>query len=259
MLGENIGGLDQSREDRMGRVVTFAELPASNIAPGVSSAPITSGETQEMAAELIRIAPGERWTATAPRGSDCYLFMLKGAGTVSAAGRRHRLPPQAFAAVEEGVEITVENDGGAPASVIKVIAPPYPDGRTMPGFRDKIAVAERGNAPVIDLPKEKKKRVYFVADAAVKSQRGHAMIVVYEKDTLTPLHHHPNAESMFVMLEGALTFTVNGKQALLAPGQAAYFGCNDQHGLRVAEGAPGASFLEFHIPAAFTTVYGPQS
>jgi quercetin dioxygenase-like cupin family protein len=243
----------------MGRVVTFAELPASNIAPGVSSAPITNGETREMAAELIRIAPGERWTATAPRGSDCYLFMLDGAGSISAAGRNHRLASQAFAAVEEGVELTVENDGGAPARLIKVIAPPYPDGRSMPGFRDKIAVAECGNAPAVDLPKEKKKRIYFVADAAVKSQRGHAMIVVYEKDTLTPLHHHPNAESMFVMLEGALTFTVNGEQALLAPGQAAYFGCNDQHGLRVAEGAPGASFLEFHIPAAFSTVYGPQS
>jgi quercetin dioxygenase-like cupin family protein len=243
----------------MGRVVTFAELPASNIAAGVSSAPITSGETREMAAELIRIAPGEQWIATPPRGSDCYLFMLDGAGTVSAAGRRHRLPSQAFAAVEEGVEITVENDGGTPASIIKLIAPPYPDGRSTPGFSDKMAVAERGHAPVVDLPKEKKKRIYFVADAAVRSQRGHAMIVVYEKDTVTPLHHHPNAESMFVMLEGALTFTVNGEQAPLAPGQAAYFGCNDQHGLRVAEGAAGASFLEFHIPAAFATVYGPQS
>jgi quercetin dioxygenase-like cupin family protein len=259
MLRKNIGGLDQSREDRMGRVVTFAELPASNIAPGVSSAPITSGETREMAAELIRISPGERWIATPPRGSDCYLFMLEGAGTVCAAGRRHRLPPQAFAALEEGVELTFENDGGAPARIIKMIAPPYPDGRSMPGFRDKIAVAERGNAPMVDLPKEKKTRIYFVADAAVKSQRGHAMIVVYEKDTVTGLHHHPNAESMFVMLEGALTFTVNGKQVLLTPGQAAYFGCNDQHGLRVAEEAPGASFLEFHIPAAFSTVYGPES
>jgi mannose-6-phosphate isomerase-like protein (cupin superfamily) len=243
----------------MGRVVTFAELPVGNIAPGVSSAPITNGETREMAAELIRIAPGERWTTTAPRGSDCYLFMLDGAGSISAAGRLHRLPRQAFAAVEEGVELTVENDGGTPASIIKVIAPPYPDGRSMAGFRDNITVAERGNAPVIDLPKEKKKRIYFVADAAVKSQRGHAMIVIYERETVTGLHHHPNAESMFVMLEGALTFTVNGKQVLLAPGQAAYFGCNDQHGLRVAEEASGASFLEFHIPAAFSTVYAPQS
>jgi len=31
-----------------------------------------------MVAEYIRIAPGQRWIATAPRGSDCYLFMLDG-------------------------------------------------------------------------------------------------------------------------------------------------------------------------------------
>jgi len=240
----------------MGRIVTFSELPVSNFAAGVASAAITKGDTREMAAELIRIAPGERWVATPPRGSDCYLFMLDGGGGIAAAGRRYRFPAQAFAAVQEGVEFTVENEGNAPASIIKVIAPAQPDGRSMTGFTDKIAVAERAKAPVVDLSKEKKKRIYFVADAAVRSQRGHAMIVVYEKDTVTRLHQHPNAESMFVVLEGALAFTINGEPAVLAPGQAAYFGCNDQHGLHTAEGQGGASFLEFHIPAAFSTVYG---
>ena len=62
----------------MGRVVTFAHLPMNEIIAGIDSASITNGETQEMAAEYIRVAPGRRWTATAPRGSDCYLFMLDG-------------------------------------------------------------------------------------------------------------------------------------------------------------------------------------
>jgi quercetin dioxygenase-like cupin family protein len=240
----------------MGRVVTFTELPASSIAPGITSAPITKGETREMAAELIRIAPGERWSAAAPRGSDCYLFMLDGAGTICAAERAHSFPPQAFAVVQEGIGFTVANEAAAPASIIKVIAPPEHDAQSMAGFTDKLAVAERSKAPTVDLPQEKKKRIYFVAEAAVKSQRGHAMIVVYERNTVTGLHHHPNAESMFVLLEGALKFTVNGEPAMLAPGQAAYFGANDPHGLRVAQGASGASFLEFHIPASFSTVYG---
>jgi hypothetical protein len=48
--------------------------------------------------------------------------------------------------------------------------------------------------------------------------------------------------------------TVNGEQVVVAPGQAAYFGINDIHGLRVADGHDGASFLELHIPAAFTAV-----
>ena len=38
-------------------------------------------------------------------------------------------------------------------------------------------------------------------------------------------------------------------------GQATVFPVGDRHGLRVAEG-DGVSFLEFHIPAAYTTVRG---
>jgi hypothetical protein len=37
-----------------------------------------------------------------------------------------------------------------------------------------------------------------------------------------------------------------------------YFGLNDQHGLRVVDGESSASFLEFHIPAAYPTVWGHQ-
>jgi mannose-6-phosphate isomerase-like protein (cupin superfamily) len=239
----------------MGSVVTFAELPETKAADGIVWATIPA-DTKEMAAELVRVAPGKRWTATAPRGSDCYLFMRSGAGTISAAGDRHRFPAQAFATVQEGVEFTVENDGGAPVEAIKVIAPPQPNGRSLTGFTGGLSVIERGKAPVLEIPKDRKTRLYFVDDAAAKSERGHAMIVVYEKETVTGMHMHPNAESMFVVLDGALQFTVNGEQVVVKPGQAAIFGTNDRHGLHTADGLPGASFLEFHIPAAYTTVKG---
>ena len=64
------------------------------------------------------------------------------------------------------------------------------------------------------------------------------------------------AESMFVLLDGAVEFTVNGKQEVVQPGQAVYFGSNDIHALHTAPGHKGASFLEFHIPAGYTTVRG---
>jgi mannose-6-phosphate isomerase-like protein (cupin superfamily) len=182
--------------------------------------------------------------------------MVDGACAISAADNRHRFPTQAFAVVQEGIEFTLENDGSTPASIIKVIAPPQPNGRGRPGFKGTLAVTQRAAAPIVNLPEDKKTRIYFVDDDAIRSQRGHAMIVVYEKDTVTGLHHHPNAESMFVILEGALQFIVNGEPVVLTPGQAVYFGLNDQHGLRVADGASSASFLEFHIPAAYSTVRG---
>lgn len=85
-------------------------------------------------------------------------------------------------------------------------------------------------------------------------ERGHAMIVEYEKDTETVMHHHPDAESMFVPLTGNIRFFVNGEPIVLKRGQAVYFPINDRHALPCAEGTTSASFLEFHIPGAFTTV-----
>src|SRR6185437_8891810 len=104
------------------------------------------------------------------------------------------------------------------------------------GFTSGLAIAERDKTTVMNFPKEKKKRIYFAGPFAAKTHRGHAMVVVYEKDTVTDLHHHPNAESMFIIIDGALQFTVNGAQVQVGPGQAALFGFNDRHGARVADG-----------------------
>jgi hypothetical protein len=60
----------------------------------------------------------------------------------------------------------------------------------------------------------------------------------------------------FAVVQESIEFTVENDSSALTPGQAVYFGLNDQHGLRVADGASSASFLEFHIPAAYSTA-GP--
>ena len=54
----------------MGRVVTFEELQTQG-QTGVGTAPITGNDVREMAAELVRIAPGKQWSTKVPRGSDC--------------------------------------------------------------------------------------------------------------------------------------------------------------------------------------------
>jgi len=239
----------------MGRVVTFAQLTPQTSGGGVSTAAITGGDVRAMGAAFIRIEPGKRWSDSAPDGSDCYLFVLGGSGAIAVGDARHRLSPQTFATVEERQSFAVDNDGTGAIDIVRVLAPPAQAGeRRLAGFDQKLRVAERGKTPIVDIPAEKKRRIYFVGHGAAHSARGHAMIVVYAKDTVTGLHHHPNAESMFVPLDGALQFTVNGEQVTVAPGQAAYFAMHDTHGLRVADGHSGASFLEFHIPAAFTTV-----
>jgi quercetin dioxygenase-like cupin family protein len=82
------------------------------------------------------------------------------------------------------------------------------------------------------------------------------MIVVYEPETFTGMHMHPNAESMFIMLRVKIKFTVNGPDAVIGRGQATIFPMADRHGLCVADsnGDETVSFLEFHLPGGFTTV-----
>jgi mannose-6-phosphate isomerase-like protein (cupin superfamily) len=237
----------------MGRVVTFAQLTPQK-SDGVGTAAITREDVREMTASYVRVDAGKRWSDRVPDGSDCYLFVLNGSGAIASEDTRHVLSPQSFATVAEKRGFAVENSGADPLEMVRVLAPPANGGRGLPGFHGKLRVAERRTTPIVDIPEEKKRRIYFVGHGAAHSERGHAMIVIYAKDTVTRLHHHPNAESMFVPLDGALEFTVNGEQVKVAPGQAAYFAMNDTHGLHVAPGHPGASFLEFHIPAAFTTV-----
>ena len=236
----------------MGRVVTFAQLTPQK-SDGVGTAAITHDDVREMNASYVRVDVGKRWSDHVPEGSDCYLFVLGGSGAIASEDARHAISRESFATVEEGRRFTVENNGAGALEMVRVLAPPN-GGRPLPGFHGKLRVAERRTTPVVDIPDEKKRRIYFVGHGAAQTERGHAMIVVYAKDTVTRLHHHPNAESMFVPVDGALEFTVNGEQVNVAPGQAAYFAMNDTHGLHVASGHPGASFLEFHIPAAFTTV-----
>jgi mannose-6-phosphate isomerase-like protein (cupin superfamily) len=89
---------------------------------------------------------------------------------------------------------------------------------------------------------------------AAMGRRGFAIVEEYVADTVTPRHHHPNAESMFVLLEGRLRFLVNGEEHILAPGQATHFPMNDSHALRSADGQ-ALNFLEFHIPGVFRPNY----
>jgi mannose-6-phosphate isomerase-like protein (cupin superfamily) len=239
----------------VGKIVTFADLSYRETVPGVKRAAITGGEMKEMAAEVIRVGAGARVTEGVPAGADRYLFMLSGRVLVAGGGASHTLDEESFAAVQEGTELTIMNPTGEEATLVSVLTPPPGSPAARAGFSGGLAVAARTTTPVHDVPAEKKRRIYFVGKEAARSERAHAMIVEYVRDTVTSLHMHPNAESMFVLLSGRTRFTVDGEDAVVGRGQAAYFPMGDRHGLRVADG-DGVSFLEFHIPAGYTTVRG---
>jgi mannose-6-phosphate isomerase-like protein (cupin superfamily) len=239
----------------MGKVVTFADLPYQETGPGVKRAAITGAEMKEMAAEVIRLGPGARLTESVPVGADRYLFTLTGGASVAGRDTSHTMFEESFATVQEGTQLTVSNPHVAEATLISVLAPPPGNPAARAGFAGSLTVAARATTAVHDVPAEKKRRIYFVGKEAVRSERAHAMIVEYVRDTVTGLHMHPNAESMFVLLSGKTRFAVNGEDVIVGRGQATVFPVGDRHGLRVAEG-DAVSFLEFHIPAGYTTVRG---
>jgi mannose-6-phosphate isomerase-like protein (cupin superfamily) len=238
----------------MGKVVTFASLPYKEVSAGVKSAAITGSDGKEMQAEVIRLAPGAQLAGQVPQGSDRYFFTMTGETAVAGNGGSHRMSEESFATVQEGMRFTLSNGGKGEAEILSVYAPPPGSARKRPGATGGITVAERAKRPVVEIPEAKKRRIYFVDKAAVQSERAHAMIVLYEQETVTNMHKHPDAESMFVILTGKVRFTVNGQEVVVERGQATHFPTGDRHGLRVAEG--NVSFLEFHIPAGYTTVHG---
>jgi len=239
----------------MGKIVTFADLSYRESMPGVRRAPITGREMKAVAAEVIRLEPGGRWTESVPAAADVYLFTLTGGVMIAAREASHAMLEESFATLQAGTDVNVMNPYLEEATLIGVLAPPPGHPGAGAGFTGGLAVAARALTPAHDVPEQKKRRIYFVGEEAARSERAHAMIVEYVQDTVTGLHMHPNADSMFVLLSGRTRFTVNGQDVTVGRGKAACFPMGDRHGLRVAEG-DGISFLEFHVPAGYTTVRG---
>ena len=236
----------------MGSLVDLAALPYSQADTGVRRAAISGSDAKHMSAEAIQLAPGASYSSTVPAGSDLYLYALTGAAEIAGNGAPRALAQDAFATLAEATEFTISNRGQNPVELISVIAPPAGSGQALPGHRGGVSVVARSAAPAVDIADQKKRRIYFVDPAAVKSQRAHAMIVEYEADTVTSMHQHPNADSMFVPLTGKVRFTFDGAEHVVGRGGATVFPAGNVHGLCVGEGR--VSFLEFHIPAAYTTL-----
>jgi mannose-6-phosphate isomerase-like protein (cupin superfamily) len=237
----------------MGKIIDFAAAEARGAAPGVSVAPLLGArDAVEIAAESIRLAAGARHDARVPAGSDQYLYVLSGHARLTLDGKSADLGADGWAIIEEGRSFALDN---GPAEILSIVVPPPGAGRTSTGFRGGFTTMAVEDLPVVDLPAERKRRIYLANKAlAAGSERGHAMIVRYTGETLTKQHHHPNAESLFVILSGRVKFLVDGRERVVGRGEAAFFPIDDRHGLRSADGNP-LHFLELHVPGAFATQY----
>jgi mannose-6-phosphate isomerase-like protein (cupin superfamily) len=235
----------------MGKLVDYRSAPRKSVGPGATSAAITGPDGRNMQADYIKLDAKARLEGTVPAGSDQYFFILSGDATLAENGKAGEpMKFGTFALVEEGRGYVFTSE--VPCEVLSVIAPPPGTKSDVPGFKGGLKVVSMHNQPVDHIPEAKKQRIYLVTRDNSGSGRAHGMIVKYVPETVTSLHMHPDAESLFVFLEGTTDLTVDGRKAAGIFGQAAFFPSGNKHDLH---GTPGNSyFLEFHIPAKYTTV-----
>jgi quercetin dioxygenase-like cupin family protein len=236
----------------MGKLVSLAALTYSEIAPGVRTAAISGAELKQMAARAFVLDPGTVLRQQIDEGSDCYLYVLTGNARLAAGTLSRALALDTFATIEETTTYTLTNTGDDIATIVSVATTPGAGGRDGKGFRGGIALSTTADAPKVYTPADNKTRFYFVDERAAHSDRGHVTMTVYEKDTVTAVHSHPNADNLFILLTGRGRFHINGEEREAERGDVVYYPAGDLHGVRVSGGT--LSFVEFHAPARFNTL-----
>ncbi|HEX7055392.1 MAG TPA: cupin domain-containing protein [Burkholderiales bacterium] len=230
----------------------FSKAKYDTVAPGCRRTSLTGGAASEMTAELLQLSPSAKLVQRVPEGADQYFYVLAGGVSLRANGGEAKgVAQNSFALCQEGTSVEIAAEPGHETQLISVVAPPRGKSDRR-GFTGGLAVLPVSAQPVVDVPEQKKKRIYLATKDVGSTERAHGMIVVYQADTVTGNHMHPNAESLFVFLEGRAVVTVNGEEVSVGRGQTTFYGTHDKHRLRGAD--DGVRFLEFHIPGAYTTV-----
>lgn len=235
----------------MGKLIDYRATPGKAIGTGGNVVAITGADSTKMRADYIKLDANARIGGNVPVGSDQYFFILSGECSLALEGKStSAMKFGVFAIVEEGHDYLMTSK--VPCEVLSVLAPPPGQKSNVPGFRGGMKIISMHNEHVDDVAEKKKQRIYLVTKETAGSERAHGMIVKYVPETETTMHMHPDADSLFVFLEGNTEVTVDGKKSIGQFGNAAFFPAGNKHDLH---GTPGNSyFIEFHIPCQYTTV-----
>src|ERR1700719_534512 len=96
-----------------------------------------------MAAQVFRIAPGAELATSVPEGSDGYLFLLSGSGSIAVGAGRAAIEAETFVAVGEKQTFALANTASTPLDMVYVLAPPQGSAREHAGLADPLAVTSR--------------------------------------------------------------------------------------------------------------------
>jgi mannose-6-phosphate isomerase-like protein (cupin superfamily) len=229
-------------------ILQYADKATATALPSGAKETRLIDPQQFLAAKFVDLPPGVTYTVTGQNGVDEYIYVSAGAVSLTGDGKSGELKTDSFATVHEGMEVKLAGKTGT--ARVLIVSAKAPDVEGVPAGAGTMVVDQ---LPVVDVPEQLKQRIYLVGKHAVPSERSHVMVVNYVGDTITKSHHHPNAESIYFFLKGDALVLANGKEQPVKPGDFVFFGVNDSHGLRSANGG-NMSFLEFHAPSTFSTV-----
>jgi mannose-6-phosphate isomerase-like protein (cupin superfamily) len=90
-------------------------------------------------AATMVIAPGdaEGGSGNSHRGADQWLFVVKGSGVATLAGRKSRIKPGSMVLIERGTSHEIRNSGRTPLVTLNIYVPPAyrSDGNELPRGR----------------------------------------------------------------------------------------------------------------------------
>lgn len=242
----------------MTTIANIDGLLASAAAQDGVSHGVLANDGVTMEVSLWRVSPGSEANITLPSSSDGYWFVLKGTGTIAEnGGAAQALKPQVFAIAGQGGAVALANTGNDPLEFVHVVSPPPGSTAEISGYAGPLKTVPAETVALAHEPENKKRRAFFVGPKAIPTGRAEGMIVHYERETVTNPHFHPDADSIFVILDGTLEFTNGRDVSTISPGQAVFINQGHRHGTRVTPGQEGAAFLEFHVPAKFQTIQDP--
>lgn len=231
----------------MALLLPSGAVPATQLPSGAREIRLIQQQSH-LSAVCLELKAGVSHEVAGQEDMDTYLYVFSGEIKVSVSDGATTFAAGSFAAFPETTTITLA--GLASESQVYLVTA---KGASLAGVPKDSLVGDVAELPLVEVPEQLKTRTYLVGKESIPSERSHAMIVGYTGDTLTKSHHHPNAECVFFFLKGDALLLNEGKEEPVGPGDFAFFGANQSHGLRSANGE-GLSFLEFHAPAEFVTV-----
>jgi len=239
----------------MAATINQAATPAERGGAGVARQRLLAPERIGDAAlrlDRVTLSPGAALHFNLPRQSLAWFHLLDGEATFKAY-YTDRLTKEQSVFLPPGFDATLSTGQGATLLYAEI-----PDARLLdPDFAKRtplFIVSDWTCEPVLACESDTRKRVPLVSEDVCDAEAVKIEMVVYPANTAAPECRHEGAATVLCVVTGHGTATAGGEAFAVKAGDVVQFADRERHTLRAA-GDGEMRFLEFHLPANFTTVW----